>query len=223
MFIPEEEYKRIIKSFPVFCVDFLIKCQDKYLLIKRTDEPVKGVYWVIGGRMYFKETLQELAKRVQMREIGDHFSNTYPDVFKNLRKIHPEIDHLNVFNFVYNNGIVGFQDMSLKDEYAYEYFDLLYLLEMNGVKFPPEADPNIVVEQSLLTTLSQFKNAYVKELIPVDEMKKYDLFGAAERIGFVHLWGNSKYQNEYFNKVKARLKAADAKLYKEVKNKIKKI
>jgi hypothetical protein len=160
---------------------------------------------------------------VQMREIGDHFSNTYPDVFKNLRKIHPEIDHLNVFNFVYNNGIVGFQDMSLKDEYAYEYFDLLYLLEMNGVKFPPEADPNIVVEQSLLTTLSQFKNAYVKELIPVDEMKKYDLFGAAERIGFVHLWGNSKYQNEYFNKVKARLKAADAKLYKEVKNKIKKI
>ena len=66
MFIAEEEYKKIIKTFPVFCVDFLIKCQDKYLLIKRTDEPVKGVYWVIGGRMYFKETLQELAKRVHI-------------------------------------------------------------------------------------------------------------------------------------------------------------
>jgi len=71
--------------------------------------------------------------------------------------------------------------------------------------------------------MSQLKNAYVKELITLQEMKKYDLFGAAERIGFVHLWGNSKYQNEYFSKVKARLKAADPKLYKEVENKIKKI
>jgi len=160
---------------------------------------------------------------VQMREIGAHFYDTYPEVFKNIRKIHPGIDEINVFNFVYNNGIVGFQDIQLKDEYTFKYFDLLYQLELNGVDFPSEADPNIVVEQSLLTTMSQLKNAYVKELITLQEMKKYDLFGAAERIGFVHLWGNSKYQNEYFGKVKARLKAADPKLYKEVENKIKKI
>lgn len=160
---------------------------------------------------------------VQMREIGNHFYNTYPAVFENIRKVHPSIDDINVFNFVYNLGIIGFQNLDLKDEYTFEYFDLLYLLELNGVEFPSEKDPNIVVEQSLLTTMSQYKNVHVKELITLDDMKRYDLFGAAEKIGFVHLWGNSKYQNEYFKKVKSRLKAENPKLYKEVKNKIEKI
>jgi len=91
MFIPESEYQNILKMMPVFCVDFLIKCKDKYLLIKRTQEPVKDVYWVIGGRMHFKETVKDLASRVQIREIGRFlgigktigFSNYFfPDVFE---------------------------------------------------------------------------------------------------------------------------------------------
>jgi len=91
MFIPESEYQNILKMMPVFCVDFLIKCKDKYLLIKRTQEPVKDVYWVIGGRMQFKETVNDLASRVQIREIGRFlgigktigFSNYFfPDVFE---------------------------------------------------------------------------------------------------------------------------------------------
>ena len=44
-------------------------------MIKRKEEPVKDVYWVIGGRLRFKETIEELAERVQMREIGRHFPN----------------------------------------------------------------------------------------------------------------------------------------------------
>ena len=59
---------------PIFCIDFLVKCENKYLLIKRNQEPLKGVYWVIGGRMRYKETIQEFAKRVQEREIGRYFS-----------------------------------------------------------------------------------------------------------------------------------------------------
>lgn len=70
MFIPESEYQNILKIMPVFCIDFLIKCKNKHLLIKRTQEPVKGIYWVIGGRMMFKETIKDLALRVQTREIG---------------------------------------------------------------------------------------------------------------------------------------------------------
>lgn len=70
MFIPESEYQNILKVMPVFCMDFLIKCKNKHLLIKRTQEPVKDVYWVIGGRMRFKETVKDLASRVQTREIG---------------------------------------------------------------------------------------------------------------------------------------------------------
>ena len=39
-------------------------------MIKRTQEPVKGVYWVIGGRMRHQETMEDLAMRVQTREVG---------------------------------------------------------------------------------------------------------------------------------------------------------
>ena len=83
MFISEEEYQKIIKSIPIFCIDFLIKYKDKYLFIKRTQEPLKGVYWVIGGRLRYKETIQEFAKRVQTREIGRYFSNFKPVGFSN--------------------------------------------------------------------------------------------------------------------------------------------
>jgi colanic acid biosynthesis protein WcaH len=75
MFIPEEEYQKMMKSLPIFCADFAFKCGDKYLLIKRTQEPVKGVFWVIGGRLRFKETIQQLAERVHVREVGRYYPN----------------------------------------------------------------------------------------------------------------------------------------------------
>lgn len=74
-FIPEKEYIKIVSQLPIFCVDFLIRCKDKNLLLKRTQEPVKGVYWVIGGRMRHTETLDQLAFRIQNREIGRHINN----------------------------------------------------------------------------------------------------------------------------------------------------
>ena len=73
-FIPEEEYQKILKTMPVFCGDFLIFAEKKYLLIKRKEQPSKDMYWVIGGRLRFKETMAELAERVMMQEIGRSFA-----------------------------------------------------------------------------------------------------------------------------------------------------
>jgi len=56
-YLPEKEYQKIIKSMPIFCIDFLISFQKKYLLIKRKEEPLKNLYWVIGGRLMFKEKI----------------------------------------------------------------------------------------------------------------------------------------------------------------------
>ena len=74
-YLPEQEYQKIIKSMPIFCIDFLISYRDKYLLIKRKEEPLKNIFWVIGGRILFRETIEDAAKRIQQREIGKHFSN----------------------------------------------------------------------------------------------------------------------------------------------------
>ena len=73
-YLPYENYKKIIKLMPIFCIDFLINYQNQYLLIKRNEEPLKNTYWVIGGRLLFKETINDAAKRIQEREIGRYFS-----------------------------------------------------------------------------------------------------------------------------------------------------
>ena len=74
-FIPEPEYKQLIKKMPIFCGDFLIFAEKKYLLIKRKVQPVKDVYWVIGGRLRHNETMTQLAERVMMQEIGISFTD----------------------------------------------------------------------------------------------------------------------------------------------------
>lgn len=81
--IEEEEYLKIVKLVPIFCVDFLIKCKQKYLLIKRVEEPGKDLYWVVGGRLRFKESIDEFAKRVQTREIGRYFTQRKLIAFSN--------------------------------------------------------------------------------------------------------------------------------------------
>lgn len=70
MFLPEEEYQKILKSMPVFCIDWLIRCGDEYLMLKRKWDPLANEWWVIGGRMYIGETISDAAKRIQTREIG---------------------------------------------------------------------------------------------------------------------------------------------------------
>jgi len=74
-YLPYKEYRKIIKTMPIFCIDFLITCKNKFLLIKREEEPLKNEYWVIGGRLMFREKIKDAAKRIQQREIGRYYLN----------------------------------------------------------------------------------------------------------------------------------------------------
>lgn len=62
--IPAEHYKQIIEVLPILCVDVIVRntC-DEYLLIKRANEPRKGEWWVIGGRLLKGETLEQAVVR----------------------------------------------------------------------------------------------------------------------------------------------------------------
>ena len=114
-YIPEEEYQKIISQVPIFCADFLVRCGEEYLLLRRENEPLKGTYWPAGGRLMFKETLEEFAYRVQMREMGKYF----PD-FK----------------------LIGFSNYffpDVKDKRATHTPTMLYLVEVDK-KFDPQVD-----------------------------------------------------------------------------------
>ncbi len=68
-FIQVDLYKEIIKNVPVLCVDLIITYQDKYLLVKRKEDPLNGEWWVPGGRVQIGETVEEAAKRKLIEEL----------------------------------------------------------------------------------------------------------------------------------------------------------
>ena len=69
--IPAEQYKQILEVMPLLCVDVVIKnTGGEYLLVKRANEPLKGQWWVVGGRVHKNETLEQAVLRKVKQEIG---------------------------------------------------------------------------------------------------------------------------------------------------------
>lgn len=69
-FIQPEEYKNILEKIAIPCVDAVILIDNKFLLIKRKNEPAKGQWWLPDGRVYKNETLKDAIKRKVKEEIG---------------------------------------------------------------------------------------------------------------------------------------------------------
>ena len=71
MILSDEEYRRILSVMPVVCIDCLVvNDRQEYLLVKRTNEPLKGQYWVPGGRVLKNERLSEAVHRKMRQELG---------------------------------------------------------------------------------------------------------------------------------------------------------
>tara|TARA_B100000315_G_C14020063_1_gene338402 strand:+ start:55 stop:486 length:432 start_codon:yes stop_codon:yes gene_type:complete len=103
--IEEPLYKKIIKSVPILCVDLIISYNEKYLLIKRKQNPLKNKWWVPGGRVLIGERVEDAVGRKLYEELsisksdsfkligfyedffdvssfGSHFYHTFSMVFK---------------------------------------------------------------------------------------------------------------------------------------------
>jgi len=64
-------YQKISGSVPIVCVDLLILNRDKkLLLVKRRNHPLKGHWWVVGGRILLGETPTDAAYRKAKEEVG---------------------------------------------------------------------------------------------------------------------------------------------------------
>ncbi|MBP7087942.1 MAG: NUDIX domain-containing protein [Candidatus Omnitrophica bacterium] len=93
IFIPREEYKKIIDVLPILCVDIMVQNpKGEYLLVKRANEPLKGQWWVIGGRVLKGETLVEAAMRKVKEEVGILIDTVKPIGY------YEEISHTNHFS-----------------------------------------------------------------------------------------------------------------------------
>ena len=67
--LPDDTYAAVVRSMPIVCVDVLLQRADgRVLLVKRHAEPVRGLYWVSGGRLLRGETFAAAA----VRKVRDH-------------------------------------------------------------------------------------------------------------------------------------------------------
>jgi colanic acid biosynthesis protein WcaH len=68
--IPTDFYSKIVDTIPIPCVDVVIKDKGKFLLVKREREPLKGRWWVPGGRVLKGEAITTAVKRKMKEELG---------------------------------------------------------------------------------------------------------------------------------------------------------
>ncbi len=70
--LPRQTYRLLMDKAPICCVDVLFFNKEKTetLLFKRANEPVKGIYFTIGGRLLKNEKLIDCAVRQALKETG---------------------------------------------------------------------------------------------------------------------------------------------------------
>ena len=85
--IPEKLYREIISVLPILTVDIVIRNEaGQVLLARRKNEPIKGHWWVIGGRILSGESARKACIRKTFEETGlkideIKFLGFYEDVF----------------------------------------------------------------------------------------------------------------------------------------------
>lgn len=89
--LPLEKYKEILDTTPVCTVDVLFfnKDKTKTLLFKRENEPIRGTYFSLGGRLLKNELIKDCAIRQALRETGVNISPAGLTFGGFIEEIHP--------------------------------------------------------------------------------------------------------------------------------------
>jgi colanic acid biosynthesis protein WcaH len=75
-FIPAALYDQIVKLLPIVSVDAVIVIDKSLLLLKRNNQPAKGLWWFVGGRIHKGESLEQTLRR-EIKEETDLDLDTY--------------------------------------------------------------------------------------------------------------------------------------------------
>jgi len=70
MWLSDEDYNFIYSKSPRFCVDLVLACNDdRVYLAEREEEPYKGKWSLPGGKVNFRETIDQAINRIANREL----------------------------------------------------------------------------------------------------------------------------------------------------------
>lgn len=109
-------------------------------------------------------------------------------------------------NAMYNCGIIGFNNQTLKDKYFETYWDMVDQYRKYGTELCNV--PDLIIEQQFLKDLT--KDYKVKELLDFD-----DLTGSADNIGYQHVIG---VKGKELSKVLSLIKKHNLNIYNKIIN-----
>ncbi len=112
--LPLEKYREVLDITPVCCVDitFFNSDKTKTLLFKRENEPLRGVYFSVGGRLIKNELLEDCAVRQCLRESGININRNDLTFGGVQEELHPN----SVFEGVSYHAVVIYYGYVLNDE-----------------------------------------------------------------------------------------------------------
>jgi len=68
--IPDKLYTSFLAMMPYCCIDLVIVRDKQYLLVQRKQEPLKGEWYLPGGRLFKDESVMMASIRIANGEVG---------------------------------------------------------------------------------------------------------------------------------------------------------
>ena len=129
-------FKTIIENTPLVSVDLIIKCKNKILLGKRVNEPAKGYWFTLGGRVLKNECIQDAITRIGKLELGIILENdpTFIGIFEHMYDDSIfDANSTHYLNLAYEIEISGLKDLPKDQHNDYRWFDLEELIQSKEV------------------------------------------------------------------------------------------
>lgn len=120
--IPAQEYAAITEVLPILCVDVVVQnVRGEYLLVKRANEPRKGQWWVVGGRVLKGESLHQAALRKVREETALYIGSAEPiGYYEELAQVNPfrRDAQYHAVSVVFAAAVDDFREIRLDDQSA---------------------------------------------------------------------------------------------------------
>lgn len=196
------------------------------------NEPIKSIHIdgdvflkksIIIDRLHFKNDEDLICQMIESGYLFDvGYKNQLPyfnNAFRNVK-----IKGYGIGERAFNGGVLGFGNQKLKDEFIKNYKKMIFHSKKDeNIMFNMDGsyEPNIILEQYYLASLCEYRNDKIKFVLDPTEVEKVNSLNAvADKLGFVHAWGKTKYEVKFQELVKQRLKEINPRLYNSVKLKI---
>lgn len=111
----------IVKNAPLISIDFIVENNGKILLGKRINEPAKGYWFTIGGRIFKNETIKNAMKRVLKEELN--YEGKFIPKF------------IGIFEHFYNTGFNGIETHYVNMAYKVENMNISDLPKKQHSKY----------------------------------------------------------------------------------------